>query len=436
MNTGSKADVLLGLQWGDEGKGKIVDVLTPQYKVVARFQGGPNAGHTLEFENKKFVLHTIPSGIFHPSCINLIGSGVVIDPYVFMKEVDHLGLGMNHLKLSLLVSFRVHLILPSHRLLDHAQERSRGQTRIGSTLKGIGPAYADKAARSGLRLVDALAPDFQQHYEALKQQHLRLAGLLGTAEGDVLLDGVSFADYEQAWFEGLQLLTSMEHVDCERYINEALDEGGRVLAEGAQGTLLDLDFGSYPYVTSSTTIAAGACTGLGLAPARIGSVLGVFKAYCTRVGGGPFPTELHDEVATHLRNKGKEFGSTTGRARRCGWLDLPALKYAVMINGVTGLIMTKLDVLCGLDKVKLCVAYREKGEEFTHLPVLRSDHALKPVYREFNGWDGDLGTCRSFGDLPLALKDYLRFIEDFVGVGVDVVSTGPDRTQTIFRKPL
>ncbi len=434
MKETNKADVLLGLQWGDEGKGKIVDVLTPHYKVVARFQGGPNAGHTLFFENKKYILHTIPSGIFHKGCVNVVGNGVVIDPYIFSQEIGQLGFSTEELQESLYVCSKAHLILPSHRLLDAAYEYNKGNSKIGSTLKGIGPAYTDKVARTGMRLADAFASDFQAKYDHLKNEHIRLAGSLGFDATELKLDGLDFEAYEKAWLLGLEHLKSLPVVQSELFINETLDKGARVLAEGAQGTLLDIDFGSYPYVTSSSTIAAGACTGLGLAPSRIGDVFGIFKAYCTRVGSGPFPTELHDENGDHLREVGQEFGSTTGRPRRCGWLDLPALKYAVMINGVNHLIMTKADVLNQMKTLKVCVAYRVGDKEYDILPFSINPGQLVPVYDTLPGWEKDLDKIETFEELPPALLDYIRKVEEFVNVPVDIISTGPDRKQILVRK--
>ncbi len=429
-----KADVLLGLQWGDEGKGKIVDVLTPHYKMVARFQGGPNAGHTLVFEGKKYILHTIPSGIFHSGCVNLVGNGVVLDPFIINKELDQLSIPLDVLQESLFICGKAHLILPSHRLLDAAFEKKKGNLKIGSTLKGIGPAYTDKVARTGLRLADTASEGFADKYNALKEEHMRLAEGLGFDINELRLDGLSFHDYEKAWFAGLERLKALPRVQSEVFVNEALDKGARVLAEGAQGTLLDIDFGSYPYVTSSNTITAGACVGLGLAPTRIGEVFGVFKAYCTRVGSGPFMTEIKDEEADILRDLGQEYGSTTGRPRRCGWLDLPALKYAVMINGVTRLIMTKADVLCAMKTLKVCVAYEINGEERNILPLTTDSDSLKPVYREIAGWDCPLENVGTFEQLPMALLDYIAMIEDFVNVPLDIISTGPDRKQILIRK--
>jgi len=426
-----KADVLLGLQWGDEGKGKIVDVLTPEYSLVARFQGGPNAGHTLEFDDKKYVLHTIPSGIFHPACRNVIGSGVVIDPVTFHKEIHALGLEMGYIRKTLLISGKAHLILPSHRVLDAAYEQSKGNLKIGSTLKGIGPAYTDKFARSGLRIADIRENGFMEKYHALKDAHFHLIHMLGFDIDACLLDGCRFEAYEKLWFEGIQLIENLEQIESELYINHALDRGVKVLAEGAQGTLFDIDFGSYPYVTSSNTIAAGACTGLGLAPTRIGEVYGIFKAYCTRVGSGPFPTELFNEDGEKMRVIGNEYGSTTGRPRRCGWLDLPALKYSVMINGVSKLIMTKADVLNHFETLQICTAYQYKGQHVEYIPSTYEEEHLKPVYTQVDGWNADISSFMSIAELPASLLHYIRFIEEFVGVQITIVSTGPDRTQIL-----
>lgn len=434
MKETNKADVLLGLQWGDEGKGKIVDVLTPHYKMVARFQGGPNAGHSLAFENKKFILHTIPSGIFHRGCINVVGNGVVVDPFIFSKEMDQLNMPVDELKESLFLCRKAHLILPSHRLLDAAFEHKKGKLKIGSTLKGIGPAYTDKVARSGLRIADVSDDDFQIKYEQLKSEHFSLSKGLGFDVNTLKLDGLSFSDYEKAWFDGLRQLLSIPQVESEIFVNDALDKGARVLAEGAQGTLLDIDFGSYPYVTSSNTIAAGACIGLGLAPSRIGEVFGVFKAYCTRVGSGPFPTELKNEEGEHIRKLGNEYGSTTGRPRRCGWLDLPALKYAVMINGVSRLIMTKADVLNQLENIRVCIAYEVNGQEKNIMPPACNLKMAVPVYKEMKGWQCDLEKVETFEQLPEQLLNYVSMIEDFIGIRVDIISVGPDRKQTLTRK--
>lgn len=434
MKETNRADVLLGLQWGDEGKGKIVDVLTPHYKMVARFQGGPNAGHSLAFEDKKYILHTIPSGIFHNGCLNVVGNGVVVDPYIFSKEIDQLELSPEYLQQSLFICTKAHLILPSHRLLDAAFELKKGKLKIGSTLKGIGPAYTDKVARSGIRLADASCHDFKEQYETLKAEHISLSVSLGYSIEDLRLDGLSFDAYEKEWFKGLDRLLSVPQVQSEIFVNEALDKGARVLAEGAQGTLLDIDFGSYPFVTSSSTIAAGACAGLGLAPSRIGEVFGVFKAYCTRVGSGPFPTELHDESGEYIRKMGHEYGSTTGRPRRCGWLDLPALKYAVMINGVTRLIMTKADVLNHMNAIKVCTSYEVDGKATNIFPPACNLQNVKPVYSEIDGWSGELDQIETFEQLPQSLLDYISMIQDYVGLTVDIISLGPDRKQTLFRQ--
>ncbi len=434
MRFENKADVLLGLQWGDEGKGKIVDVLTPRYQLVARFQGGPNAGHTLEFENKKFILHTIPSGIFHDGCQNVIGNGVVLDPFIFNQELDSLGLDMARLRKSLFISGKAHLILPSHRLLDAANEHSRGKQKIGSTLKGIGPAYTDKIARCGMRLAETLSPGFRQKYEERKKAHLTMARNLGYNIEELRLEGMGFEAYEAAWFQGLENIWKLNQIESEIFVNQALDDGLKVLAEGAQGTQLDIDFGSYPFVTSSNTIAAGACTGLGLAPSRIGEVYGIFKAYCTRVGSGPFPTELFNGDGDKLREAGNEIGSTTGRPRRCGWLDLPALKYAVMLNGVTKLIMTKVDVLNGMKNFKVCTAYEYEGRRVNYLPPDYEPHKLKPVLQNVKGWDFDLSGYKSIQELPAGLQEYLNLIEAHVGLPMEIVSTGPDRSQTLFNQ--
>jgi len=433
MNRATKADVLLGLQWGDEGKGKIVDVFAPQYDLIARFQGGPNAGHTIEFGKKKYVLHTIPSGIFHRNSKNLIGSGVVIDPLIFEKELKQLSLDVQQIHDSLVVSVRAHLILPSHRLLDAAMESAKGNHKIGSTLKGIGPAYTDKIARTGVRVADLTSGRFSSIYALAKENHLRTIQGLGYSPNDFKIEGESFDEYESRWMDSLERLKSLPCVESELYINRSLDQGLKVLAEGAQGTLLDIDFGSYPFVTSSNTITAGACTGLGIAPSRVGEVFGIFKAYCTRVGNGPFPTELRDTTGDLLRKEGNEFGATTGRPRRCGWLDLPALKYSVMINGATRLIMTKVDVLGILEQIKVCIAYEYDGSTVEFLPTLYHPDKVQPVFAEFKGWQCDLKPFIEYRQLPASLKAYVKFIEDFVKVPIEIVSTGPDRTQTLFR---
>jgi adenylosuccinate synthase len=420
-----RADVLLGLQWGDEGKGKIVDVLTPKYDVIARFQGGPNAGHTLEFNNIKQVLHTIPSGIFRENKINIIGNGVVIDPIVFKKEIEGLKKIGVELSGNLFISKKAHLILPTHRLLDAASEEKKGKTKIGSTLKGIGPTYKDKIGREGLRVGD-LFQNFSSKYQERTENHKALLSEFFHYDYSQAL-----TDCEQEWFDAVEKLKSFQAVDSEHFINDLLQKDKSVLAEGAQGTLLDIDFGSYPFVTSSNTICAGACTGLGLAPQKIGRVYGIFKAYCTRVGMGPFPTELLDETGDKLRDNGNEYGSTTGRPRRCGWLDLVALKYSLMLNGVTELIMMKADVLDAFKTLKICVGYELNGEIIKDFPFELSDD-IKPVYVEFPGWETHLTHIKSKKDFPEALKNYIRFIEDETGIPVSIASVGPNREQTIF----
>lgn len=419
-----KADVLLGLQWGDEGKGKVVDVLTPDYDIIARFQGGPNAGHTLEFNQIKQVLHTIPSGIFRKNKINIIGNGVVIDPIVFRKEIASLASKGYIISDNLIISKKAHLILPTHRLLDIASEQAKGKTKIGSTLKGIGPTYRDKIGREGLRVGDMLS-DFEEKYTLRTESHKQILRDLYHFDYEEAFDAC-----EREWFEGIELLKTFPLVDTEHYINEMLAAGKSMLAEGAQGTLLDIDFGSYPFVTSSNTICAGACTGLGIAPSRIGRVLGIFKAYCTRVGSGPFPTELNDETGDAIRQAGNEFGSTTGRPRRCGWLDLVALKYAIMLNGVTEMIMMKADVLDQFDLLKVCVGYEINGEVVESFPF-EIDDRLKPVYVELPGWNTSLTGIRKAIDFPEELVRYIRFIEDETGVPITIASVGPNRDQTI-----
>jgi adenylosuccinate synthase len=421
-----KADVLLGLQWGDEGKGKVVDVLTPRYDVIARFQGGPNAGHTLEFEGIKHVLHTIPSGIFHPGKMNVIGNGVVIDPVVFKKEIDALIARGVDVKKNLFISRKAHLILPTHRLLDAASEAAKGSAKIGSTLKGIGPAYMDKTGRNGLRIGDIEHARFGDLYQALVSKHKELLAHYAFE--------YNLADMEPAFFEGIELIKSLPLIDSEFVLNNYIDEGKAILAEGAQGSLLDIDFGSYPFVTSSHTITAGTCIGLGIAPSKIGEVYGIFKAYCTRVGSGPFPTELHDATGEELRQKGHEFGATTGRPRRCGWLDLPALKYAIMLNGVTQLIMMKSDVLSGFDKLKVCTHYKYRGQIIDHVPYDVVNEVIEPVYTEIDGWKEDLMNVTDVEQLPAALHRYIDYIEQATGLPITIVSVGPDRKQTLLRK--
>ncbi len=419
-----KVDVLLGLQWGDEGKGKIVDVLTPQYDIIARFQGGPNAGHTLEFEGIMHVLHTIPSGIFRKDVINLVGNGVVIDPVIFAKELEKLAPFNIDFKNNLLISKKAHLILPTHLLLDAASEASKGKNKIGSTLKGIGPTYMDKTGRNGLRVGDIFSPRFREKYDALVEKHV---GILKHHEGfDYNLD-----ELEGPWMQGIEVLRGLTPVDSEHYINEALRNGKKVLAEGAQGTMLDIDFGTYPFVTSSNTVTAGTCTGLGVAPTKIGKVIGIFKAYCTRVGSGPFPTELDNEVGELIRKEGHEFGATTGRPRRCGWVDIPQLKYAIMINGVTELSMMKADVLGCFETIKACTHYLINGEKVDYFPYDINDVAITPVYEELTGWNCDLTQLNDFEDAPQPLKDYVKYLEQKLEVPITVVSVGPDRKQTL-----
>ncbi len=417
-----KIDVLLGLQWGDEGKGKLVDVLTPDYDVIARFQGGPNAGHTLEFNNIKHITHNIPSGVFREKSINLIGNGVVLDPVIFKKEIDEVrALGVD-LGPRLLVSRKAHLIMPTHRILDAASEAAKGITKIGSTLKGIGPTYMDKTGRNGMRVGDLELPDFKKKYDFLTNKHLQIL-----KQFDFEFD---LEEYEKGWMEGIECIRSFQLVNGEYTINRFLREGKSVLAEGAQGSMLDIDFGSYPYVTSSNTICAGACTGLGLSPQKIGRVIGVFKAYCTRVGSGPFPTEQDNETGISLRDFGVEYGATTGRPRRCGWLDLPVLKYSVMLSGVTELMMTKSDVLTHFETLQVCTAYKINGSETDELPF-DINAPVEPIYREMPSWKKDLTGITDKADLPAELMDYVAFIEKEVGVPVSYVSVGPDREQII-----
>ena len=421
-----KVDVLLGLQWGDEGKGKIVDVLTPKYDIIGRFQGGPNAGHTLEFNGIKHVLRTIPSGIFHPKSINIIGNGVVIDPVVLMSEIDALiKMGVD-VKSKLLLSTKAHLILPTHRLLDAASEAAKGKEKIGSTLKGIGPTYMDKTGRNGLRLGDINSGNFKEKYNALVEKHKQLLNFHNFQ--------YNLPELEPEWFKAIEALKAFQQIESEHYINDAFNDNKAILAEGAQGSLLDIDFGSYPFVTSSSTICAGACTGLGIAPNRIGNVFGIFKAYCTRVGSGPFPTELFDETGDKIRNNGREFGSVTGRPRRTGWLDLPALKYAVMINGVTELMMMKADILSGFETIQVCTHYNYQGKKIDYLPYDCSPELLSPVYTSLKGWNQDLTGLNSPEQMPEALNEYILFIEREVGIPISIVSVGPDRTQTLMRK--
>lgn len=419
-----KVDVLLGLQWGDEGKGKVVDVLTPRYDVVARFQGGPNAGHTLEFEGKKYVLRSIPSGIFQHGQLNIIGNGVVLDPVLFREEAEALEASGIPLKQILKLSKKVHLILPTHRLLDAANERAKGGAKIGTTGKGIGPTYTDKVSRNGLRLGDVYH-NFDAKYEAARNRHLSMLKAMG--------EEPEFAELERKWLDAIEYIKGYDIVDSEHLINRMLREGKSVLCEGAQGTLLDVDFGSYPFVTSSNTVCAGACSGLGVAPNRIGEVFGIFKAYCTRVGSGPFPTELFDETGKRIRDLGHEYGAVTGRERRCGWIDLVALRYAIMINGVTKLIMMKSDVLDGFPTIKACVAYKINGKETDRFPYSIDSDKIEPVYVELPGWQTPMSAMTSESQFPKEFNDYIAFLEKQLATPIAIVSVGPDRTQTIER---
>jgi len=419
-------DVLLGLQWGDEGKGKIVDVLSAGYDLIARFQGGPNAGHTLEFDGKKFVLNTIPSGIFFNNTMNLIGNGVVIDPITLKREIDKLKDAGHDLlaKKNLVIAKKAHLILPTHQLLDAASEKKMGEGKIGSTLKGIGPTYMDKTGRNGLRVGDILSANFKEQYQKLVNKH---TSMLQALYGEVS----DFSEREAAFFEAVELIKKFQLVDSEHYVNGFIKQGKKILAEGAQGTMLDIDFGSYPFVTSSNTTTAGACTGLGIAPQQIGDVIGIFKAYCTRVGGGPFPTELDNEVGEELRRIGHEFGATTGRPRRTGWIDLPALKYAIMLNGATQLVMTKADVLSGFDKIYACTHYKYQGETIDYMPYDICNIKAEPVYKEIDGWHEDLTGITELNQIPQKLADYIAFLEKELEVPVKYLSVGPDRVQTL-----
>ena len=420
-------NLLLGLQWGDEGKGKIVDVLTQSYDIIARFQGGPNAGHTLEFEGIKHVLHTIPSGIFHPKAINLIGNGVVIDPVIFKKELENLAPYNIDFTSKLLISKKAHLILPTHRLLDAASEASKGKAKIGSTLKGIGPTYMDKTGRNGMRVGDIFTKTWKKRYKSLVQKHLRMLEYYDSAlEFDI-------NELESIFFEALNTLKKCKVVDSENYLHKAQEAGKKILAEGAQGSLLDIDFGTYPYVTSSTTTAAGACTGLGIAPNKIKEVFGIFKAYTTRVGGGPFPTELFNEIGKQIAEVGQEFGATTGRARRVGWIDLVALKYAIRVNGVTQLMMMKGDVLSGIKTIKVCTHYKIQEEVLDYFPFDIQSDSVIPQYIDIRGWEEDLTKIEELGKLPKKFIDYIDFLEKELEIPIKIVSVGPDRKQTIFR---
>ncbi|MDP4684891.1 MAG: adenylosuccinate synthase [Crocinitomicaceae bacterium] len=421
-----KVDVLLGLQWGDEGKGKIVDVLTPKYDIIARFQGGPNAGHTLEFEGIKHVLHTIPSGIFRKEVLNIVGNGVVIDPVIFQKELEKLAPFNIDFKKNLLISKKAHLILPTHRLLDAASETAKGKNKIGSTLKGIGPTYMDKTGRNGLRVGDIFAPNFKEKYAALVEKHVGILKHYDGFEYDL-------TELEGPWMEGIEVLRGLTAIDSEHFLNQQMKAGKRILAEGAQGTMLDIDFGTYPFVTSSNTVTAGTCTGLGIAPNKIGDVIGIFKAYCTRVGSGPFPTELDNEIGELIRQEGREFGATTGRPRRCGWVDIPQMKYAIMINGVTELSMMKADVLSCFKTIQVCTHYIINGEKVDYFPFDVDGIDITPVYEEIEGWNCDLTKLQAYEDSPQALKNYVTYLEQKLEVPITVVSVGPDRTQTLLK---
>ena len=418
-------DLLLGLQWGDEGKGKIVDVLTSGYKIIARFQGGPNAGHTLVFNGKKHVLHTIPSGIFHENKINIIGNGVVIDPVILRNELKNLEAEGIDYKKSLLISRKAHLILPTHRLIDAASEKSKGKNKIGSTLKGIGPTYMDKTGRNGFRVGDLEAENWIEKYSELKSKHKRLIDFF-----NVSLE-YDFEELEKEFFESIKSLKSLNFIDSEEYIYQEQNKGSSILAEGAQGSLLDVDFGTYPFVTSSNTTAAGACTGLGVSPNSIKEVFGIFKAYTTRVGSGPFPTELFDSNGKRMGKVGNEFGATTGRPRRCGWLDLVALRYSCQINGVTKLMMMKSDVLSGFKSIKVCTSYEYKGKKIRYMPYDINDNSLKPIYDEFEGWENDITKINDFDKLPMNLKKYISYLEKELNIPITIISVGPDRLQTI-----
>ena len=418
-------DVLLGLQWGDEGKGKIVDVLSPEYDLIARFQGGPNAGHTLEFNGQKYVLNTIPSGIFNENAMNLIGNGVVIDPITLKKELDNLKKnGFDPVAdKKLVIARKAHLILPTHQLLDAASETNMGADKIGSTLKGIGPTYMDKTGRNGMRVGDTLLPDFKERYNKLVAKHKSILSHYGEIP--------DFSEKEHLFFEAVELLKNIPQVDSEHFVNQYLAEGKTILAEGAQGTMLDIDFGSYPFVTSSNTTSAGACTGLGVAPKNIGHVIGIFKAYCTRVGSGPFPSELDNETGEELRKTGREFGATTGRPRRCGWIDLPALKYAIMLNGVTEMVMTKADVLSGFETIYACTHYNYQGETIDYMPYDINAVKAEPVFEAIDGWKEDLTGIRKPSEIPGKLQEYINFLEKHLGVPIKYLSVGPDRVQTL-----
>lgn len=425
-----KVDVILGLQWGDEGKGKIVDALTPEYDIIARFQGGPNAGHTIEFAGNKVILHTIPSGILHKNTVNVIGNGVVIDPVIFDKELSRVKLLNADAAGNLLISKRAHLILPVHRALDACYEKSKGDAKIGSTLKGIAPAYSDKYNRHGLRIGDINQSNFGSKYNRLVNEHFKILELYSFDIDNHYIDGIPYREYEALWFSAIEQMKSISFVDTELFINNALINGKSILAEGAQGTLLDIDFGSYPFVTSSNTTCGGVCTGLGVPPNKIGKVFGVFKAYCTRVGSGPFPTELFDNTGALLQKYGNEFGSTTGRPRRCGWLDIPALKYAIMLNGVTNLVMTKGDVLSSFDTINIATSYKINNKAVEYPQADFTDEKCIPQYSEITGWKKPVDQIDNISELPTELKEYIHFIEKNVSIPVTVLSLGPDRKQT------
>ncbi|MFA6923891.1 MAG: adenylosuccinate synthase [Bacteroidales bacterium] len=422
-----KIDVLLGLQWGDEGKGKLVDVIAPEYDIIARFQGGPNAGHTLEYDGKKYILHTVPSGILRKNVVNIIGNGVVIDPVVLKKEIEMLGKFGIDITNRLLISRKAHLIIPTHRLLDAAYEASKGNTKIGSTLKGIGPVYTDKISRNGLRVGDITCSDFNEKLSNMEKSHIKILKMLDY--------NYALKEIKDEWLEALEILKKLNHIDSEIFINEKIKENKKILAEGAQGAMLDIDFGLYPFVTSSNTISGGACTGLGFSPKLTGDIYGIFKAYCTRVGSGPFPTELFDETGEAMRNTGKEFGSTTGRPRRCGWLDLPALKYSLMLNGVNKLAIMKADILSGFEEIKICTHYSYKGKNIDYVPF-RLDDALTPVYKKMKGWVKDISGINKIENTPKELIEYVDFIEKEINIPVSMISVGPDRMQTIYKNKL
>ena len=421
----NKVDVLLGLQWGDEGKGKIVDVVTPKYDIIARFQGGPNAGHTLIFDDKKYVLHTIPSGIFRDETINVIGNGVVIDPIIIKDEIDKLEAVGIDVASKLLISKKAHLIVPTHKILDKYSEEQKGKNKIGSTLKGIWPTYMEKTGRNGLRMGDSKTNNFREKYDALQEKHKAILGDYDYAE--------LLTELETKWFEAMEFMSKFTLIDSEHYLNNAMAKGQTVLAEGAQGTMLDVDFGTYPFVTSSNTVTAGTCTGLGVAPNRIGEVIGIFKAYCTRVGSGPFPSELDNEVGENIRTIGHEFGATTGRDRRCGWIDLPALKYAIMINGATQLSMMKADVLDSFEEIEVCTHYDIDGEMYDYFPYDINSLNIKPVYKKIKGWSKDLTGLTDMADAPKEFMDYIEYLEQELNVPITIVSVGPDRKQTLMR---